>query len=244
MSRPPVICLKKEEPRSRYVRREVLSVFETFMNFRDLLQVVSAFFVAVRSLVARSRSHPDAFQGFRSGAFVPIIDASGVDAVMSGVDRAGVIKECAAGAMTGRAGRKKELGRCSARKKRLRILHFQIYSVHLHHQNGLCRDGTGESVAQQVEHNTFNVGVLGSSPSGFTKREESRGFPLFFVPGPEYRFPPYTAATRRMPAVSRLPLLHPSRILPHAANFSPGFWIAEIKRYFCMRNAQMRKLNH
>ena len=28
--------------------------------------------------------------------------------------------------------------------------------------------GTGESVAQQVEHNTFNVGVLGSSPSGFT----------------------------------------------------------------------------
>ena len=27
----------------------------------------------------------------------------------------------------------------------------------------------GESVAQQVEHNTFNVGVLGSSPSGFTK---------------------------------------------------------------------------
>ncbi len=27
----------------------------------------------------------------------------------------------------------------------------------------------GESVAQQVEHNTFNVGVLGSSPSGFTE---------------------------------------------------------------------------
>ena len=75
MSRPPVICLKKEEPRSRYVRREVLSVFETFMNFRDLLQVVSAFFVAVRSLVARSRSHPVAFQGFRSWAFVPLIDA-------------------------------------------------------------------------------------------------------------------------------------------------------------------------
>ena len=101
-----------------------------------------------------------------------------------------------------------------------------------------------DSLAQQVEHNTFNVGVLGSSPSGFTQREESRGFPLFFVPGPECRFSLYTAATRRMPAVSRLPLLHPSRILPHAANFSPGFWIAEIKRYFCMRNAQMRKLNH
>ena len=86
-------------------------------------------------------------------------------------DRAAVTKERAAGAMTGRAGSKKESIRRFARKKRLRILYFQIYSVHLHHQNGLCRDGTGESVAQQVEHNTFNVGVLGSSPSGFTKRE-------------------------------------------------------------------------
>ena len=28
--------------------------------------------------------------------------------------------------------------------------------------------GIGESVAQQVEHNTFNVGVPGSSPGGFT----------------------------------------------------------------------------
>lgn len=44
MSRPPVICLKKEEPRSRYVRREVLSVFETFMNFRDPPQAGSVFF--------------------------------------------------------------------------------------------------------------------------------------------------------------------------------------------------------
>ena len=26
-------------------------------------------------------------------------------------------------------------------------------------------------VAQQVEHNTFNVGVLGSSPSGVTNRQ-------------------------------------------------------------------------
>lgn len=30
MSRPPVICLKKEEPRSRYVRREVLSVLQHY----------------------------------------------------------------------------------------------------------------------------------------------------------------------------------------------------------------------
>ena len=31
--------------------------------------------------------------------------------------------------------------------------------------------GIGDSVAQLVEHNTFNVGVLGSSPSGITKKE-------------------------------------------------------------------------
>ena len=29
-----------------------------------------------------------------------------------------------------------------------------------------------DSVAQQVEHNTFNVGVLGSSPSRVTKEKE------------------------------------------------------------------------
>ena len=90
-------------------------------------------------------------------------------------DRAAVTKERAAGAMTGRAGSKKGSIRRFARKKRLRILYFQIYSVHLHHQNGLCRDGTGESVAQQVEHNTFNVGVLGSSPSGFTPNPDKSG---------------------------------------------------------------------
>ena len=32
----------------------------------------------------------------------------------------------------------------------------------------------GESVAQQVEHNTFNVGVPGSSPGGFTKINEQQ----------------------------------------------------------------------
>ena len=90
-------------------------------------------------------------------------------------DRAAVTKERAAGAMAGRAGSKKGSIRRFARKKSLRILHFQIYSVHLHHQNGLCRDGTGESVAQQVEHNTFNVGVLGSSPSGFTPYPDKSG---------------------------------------------------------------------
>ena len=108
-------------------------------------------------------------------------------------DRAAVTKERAAGAMTGRAGSKKESIRRFARKKSLRILHFQIYSVHLHHQNGLCRDGTGESVAQQVEHNTFNVGVLGSSPSGFTRKGLiiCRLSTLFaFLPFPNPRFEP------------------------------------------------------
>ena len=30
------------------------------------------------------------------------------------------------------------------------------------------KDSFGDLVAQLVEHNTFNVGVLGSSPSGIT----------------------------------------------------------------------------
>ena len=41
--------------------------------------------------------------------------------------------------------------------------------------------GIGESVAQQVEHNTFNVGVPGSSPGGFTEKKESLTTLLFFV---------------------------------------------------------------
>ena len=38
-----------------------------------------------------------------------------------------------------------------------------------------------DSVAQQVEHNTFNVGVLGSSPSWITERiRELQQVTLFF----------------------------------------------------------------
>ena len=40
--------------------------------------------------------------------------------------------------------------------------------------------GAGDLVAQQVEHNTFNVGVLGSSPSGITERENGKVFPFLF----------------------------------------------------------------
>ena len=124
-------------------------------------------------------------------------------------DRAAVTKERAAGAMTGRAGSKKESIRRFARKKRLRILHFQIYSVHLHHQNGLCRDGTGESVAQQVEHNTFNVGVLGSSPSGFTKWSGSRTTAGFFVCGSLHERPVYRTKVQ----YTGLSLLIPTTLL-------------------------------
>ena len=37
------------------------------------------------------------------------------------------------------------------------------------HRN--CKKTIDDSVAQQVEHNTFNVGVLGSSPSWITERQ-------------------------------------------------------------------------
>ncbi len=42
-----------------------------------------------------------------------------------------------------------------------------------------------DSVAQQVEHNTFNVGVLGSSPSRVTKKQkisDQVGDFLLFLP--------------------------------------------------------------
>ena len=42
----------------------------------------------------------------------------------------------------------------------------------LHSQSGI--ESIDDSVAQQVEHNTFNVGVLGSSPSWITKRKAKR----------------------------------------------------------------------
>ena len=37
-----------------------------------------------------------------------------------------------------------------------------------------------ESVAQQVEHNTFNVGVPGSSPGGFTRKRNREICSFFF----------------------------------------------------------------
>ena len=37
-----------------------------------------------------------------------------------------------------------------------------------------------DSLAQLVEHNTFNVGVLGSSPKRITRRESCSDVTLFF----------------------------------------------------------------
>ena len=42
------------------------------------------------------------------------------------------------------------------------FLHTQKKQLHLQSQ-------TDDSLAQQVEHNTFNVGVLGSSPRRITR---------------------------------------------------------------------------
>ena len=42
----------------------------------------------------------------------------------------------------------------------------------LHSQSGI--ESIDDSVAQQVEHNTFNVGVLGSSPSWITEEKRQK----------------------------------------------------------------------
>ncbi len=46
------------------------------------------------------------------------------------------------------------------------IWHFRTNSLNLHSLNGT----KGDPLAQLVEHNTFNVGVLGSNPKRITKR--------------------------------------------------------------------------
>ena len=51
-------------------------------------------------------------------------------------------------------------------KKWYKNLQTTIFSLSLHPQ---LRNIVDDSVAQLVEHNTFNVGVLGSNPSWITK---------------------------------------------------------------------------
>ena len=52
-------------------------------------------------------------------------------------------------------------------KKQTKNLQRTIFSLSLQPQ---LRELQYDSVAQPVEHNTFNVGVLGSNPSWITKR--------------------------------------------------------------------------
>ena len=48
-------------------------------------------------------------------------------------------------------------------------LNQKLY-IHLHHQKTRATHLVSvDPVAQQVEHNTFNVGVPGSSPGGITE---------------------------------------------------------------------------
>ena len=51
---------------------------------------------------------------------------------------------------------------------------FHLKSLPLHSQFGRIAITKDYSLAQQVEHNTFNVGVLGSSPKRITKRKAKR----------------------------------------------------------------------
>ena len=52
-------------------------------------------------------------------------------------------------------------------KKSLVVIFSSVY-LHPEIIETGCSKSPADSVAQLVEHNTFNVGVLGSSPSGIT----------------------------------------------------------------------------
>ena len=57
------------------------------------------------------------------------------------------------------------------KKSKQKICTFKHFFIPLH---SLLRDkANGDPLAQLVEHNTFNVGVLGSSPKRITKESES-----------------------------------------------------------------------
>ena len=60
-----------------------------------------------------------------------------------------------------------------------------------------------DSVAQLVEHITFNDGVLGSSPSGITKTERSKNFKSHLISG----FSCFNAVCRRFHTYLTYPLL-------------------------------------
>ena len=56
------------------------------------------------------------------------------------------------------------------KKSKQKICTFKHFFIPLH---SLLRDkANGDPLAQLVEHNTFNVGVLGSSPKRITTKED------------------------------------------------------------------------
>ena len=62
------------------------------------------------------------------------------------------------------------------KKSKQKICTFKHFFIPLH---SLLRDkANGDPLAQLVEHNTFNVGVLGSSPKRITKQ---KGYYLYSI---------------------------------------------------------------
>ena len=50
---------------------------------------------------------------------------------------------------------------------------WQVLQKHLPLHSQSRNDSADDSLAQQVEHNTFNVGVLGSSPKRITQTKKT-----------------------------------------------------------------------
>ena len=105
--------------------------------------------------------------------------------------------------------------------------------MHSHYRS----NANDDSLAQQVEHNTFNVGVLGSSPSGFT--EEENVVLLFFVFG-ALAFGYLLAETPNRPAgdnggssvkIGLRPTFEPRRVHQKTASFlAKGGCLADCRK--------------
>ena len=65
------------------------------------------------------------------------------------------------------------------KKSKQKICTFKHFFIPLH---SLLRDkANGDPLAQLVEHNTFNVGVLGSSPKRITKQKGYYLYSILFI---------------------------------------------------------------
>ena len=82
-----------------------------------------------------------------------------------------------------------------------------------------------DSLAQQVEHNTFNVGVLGSNPKRITEERfsEMRTF-SFFTPSSSYFiFLPSSNLSKRKKYLSRIAQKHKKNDADEMQNSSASF---------------------